>query len=368
MSTEKWVIHPGETRVIDIDAARKIKIGLVGGQIDVIAHDEPGIRIEVHAVAGKDLRIDTSEGVVDIDHAQLGWSNVFEVFRNLTSSAPSAELSVAVPRSIALALGSVSATSLVSGLEHDASLNTASGDIVIDRLVGDLSVNTASGDVQVRGLVGAFNANSASGDVAVTGSLRKVSIDTVSGSVLVDAEGAVSQIALNTVSADATIRLDEGYPVNYTMRTVTGRLRIDGETYPGSPRTGIDGSVGELTGMFVDVRAKSVSGDVTVVRRGVVEASDADAAPAVVDAAPGDAAPSSPPSEADLLADPAPAGAPLSPGVPDAPTPPDAPSPPGAPTPPEAPAPLDAPAPPLPPEGVTPPVAPATDADGETSR
>lgn len=42
MTLEKWIIHPGETRVIDIEDVRRLKVGLIGGQIDVIAHDEPG--------------------------------------------------------------------------------------------------------------------------------------------------------------------------------------------------------------------------------------------------------------------------------------------------------------------------------------
>ena len=29
MTLEKWLIHPGETRVIDIEDVRKLKIGLV---------------------------------------------------------------------------------------------------------------------------------------------------------------------------------------------------------------------------------------------------------------------------------------------------------------------------------------------------
>ena len=56
MSFEKWIIHPEETRVIDIESATSLKVGLVGGQIDVVAHDEPGVRIEVHGVTVKDLR------------------------------------------------------------------------------------------------------------------------------------------------------------------------------------------------------------------------------------------------------------------------------------------------------------------------
>jgi len=270
MTLEKWIIHPGETRVIDIETVRTLKIGLVGGQIDVIAHDEPGARIEVHGVTVKDLRIEVAEDHVEIDHPQLRWDNFLEVFRNFGAGGPRAEISVAVPREVALTLGVVSASGLVSGLRENASLNTVSGDIIVDGLTGDLSVNAVSGDVQVRELVGSLNANSVSGDVAATGALRKATIDTVSGAALVDSTGDILTVSVNTVSGNATVRLDEGYPANYVVRSVSGRVQIDGVVRSGNgsgPTTNYVGSVGELSGSFADVRAHSVSGDVTVLRR-----------------------------------------------------------------------------------------------------
>lgn len=276
MTLEKWIIHPGETRVIDIEDVRTLKVGLIGGQIDVIAHDEPGARIEVHAVTMKDLRIEVTGDVVEIDHPQLRWDNFLEVFRNFSSNGPKAEISVAVPRSVALTLGVVSASALVSGIRNDARLNTVSGDIIVDGITGDMNVNAVSGDVQAREVIGALTANSVSGDVAATGQIRRASIDTVSGSMLVDSTGPVSSIALNTVSGNATIRLDEGHPANYVVRSVSGRVQVDGVVRSGTgtgPTTNFSGSVGELSNSFVDVRANSVSGDVTVLRRGGVPAS-----------------------------------------------------------------------------------------------
>lgn len=279
MTLEKWIIHPGETRVIDLDDIRKLKVGLVGGQIDVVAHDEPGIRIEVHAVAVKDLRIEASGDVVEIDHAQLRWDNFLEVFRNFGTGGPKAEISVAVPRGMGLNLGVVSASALVSGLATDAKLNTVSGDIIVDGLSGDLSANAVSGDVQIRNLEGALTANSVSGDVAATGTIRKATIDTVSGAMLVDSVGTTEAVNLNTVSGNATIRLDEGLPANYVVRSVSGRVLVDGVKRSGQgagPTTNFSGSAGELSGRFVDVRANSVSGDVTVLRR---ETASADPSP-----------------------------------------------------------------------------------------
>ncbi len=281
MTLEKWLVQPGQTRVIDIEDVRRLKIGLIAGQVDVVAHDEPNLRIEVHAVSGKDLRIEAVDGAVEIDHPQLGWDNFLEVFRHFGPNGPKAEISVAVPREIALTLGVVSASALVSGLRSDARLNTVSGDILVDGLTGDLTVNAVSGDVQVRGLVGALLANSVSGDVTAAGSVRKAVVDTVSGPVLIDSTGDVDRISLNTVSANVTIRLDEGLAANYVIRTVSGHALVDGvvRTGRGGPGSSYTGTTGQLSGSFADVRTNTVSGDVTVLRR---------AAPApATDAAPG---------------------------------------------------------------------------------
>ena len=267
MTSEKWIIHPGETRIIDLDGIRTLKVGLVGGQVDVVAHDEPGVRIEVHGVTIKDLRIEATGDVVEIDHPQLRWDNFLEVFRNFGTGGPKAEISVAVPREIALTLGVVSASALVSGLSAGARLNTVSGDIIVDTLTGDLSVNAVSGDVQVRALTGALSANSVSGDVAATGTIRKASIDTVSGTMLVDSTGPLSAVNLNSVSGGTTVRLDEGYPANFVLRSVSGRVHVDGVKRSTATPTNYADSVGELSGQFADVRVNSVSGEITVLRR-----------------------------------------------------------------------------------------------------
>jgi len=108
----------------------------------------------------------------------------------------------------------------------------------------------------------------------VTGSMRKATVDTVSGSILVDAIGDMNTINLNTVSGGMTVRLDETLPANYVLRSMSGRLMVDGvERSSGGPSS-YSGQVGELAGSFVDVRANSVSGGVTVLRRPQVSVAD----------------------------------------------------------------------------------------------
>lgn len=267
MAMEKWLIHPGENRVIDVEGAVSLKVGLVGGQVDLIAHDEPEFRIEVRGVTVKDLRVELSGGQLEIDHPQLGWDNFLEVFRNFGSGGPRAEVSVAAPRDVLVSLGVVSAAALVTGFARDATVNTVSGDVLVDQHTGKLRVNAVSGDVQVRGLTGALSANTVSGDLTASGRLTRVDIDVVSSTTFVDAEGPVEKISHNGVSGSATFRLDEGYPANYVVRTAGGDVVIDGVSRGGRGPVSYAGSAGALSGSFVDVKAHTASGDVTILRR-----------------------------------------------------------------------------------------------------
>src|SRR6218665_1865736 len=67
MSTEKWIIQVGESRVIDLGDVRKLKVGILGGRVNVIAHDEPGTRVEITGVTGKDLKVEIDGDSLEID-------------------------------------------------------------------------------------------------------------------------------------------------------------------------------------------------------------------------------------------------------------------------------------------------------------
>src|ERR1700712_5129822 len=137
MSEEKGVIDG--PKVIDLGPTRRLKVALVRGQVDIVGHDEPTTRVEVHSVSGKDLRISLNGDTLEIDHPQLRWDNFVEVFRSFRGSA-SADVSIMVPREVALKFGVVSASALISGLHEDANVSTVSGDVLIDGVSGDLTL------------------------------------------------------------------------------------------------------------------------------------------------------------------------------------------------------------------------------------
>ncbi|HEV7185872.1 MAG TPA: DUF4097 family beta strand repeat-containing protein, partial [Leifsonia sp.] len=188
MAQEKWLIQPGESKVIDVELVRSLKVGFIGGQIDIIGHDEPGARVEVHSVSGRDLKITVDGDHLEIDHPQLRWDNFIEVFKSMRSNGK-ADVSVLVPREVALKFGIISASALVSGLKASAKLSTVTGDLVVDGLTGDLELNSVSGELSVRDHTGKISAHTVSGDVTASGAIQKFSVDGVSGDTMLDISG-----------------------------------------------------------------------------------------------------------------------------------------------------------------------------------
>ena len=265
MAQEKWLIQPGESRTIDIEVVRALKVGFIGGQIDIVGHDEPGARIEVHSVSGRDLKILIDEDRLEIDHPQLRWDNFIEVFKSMRSNAR-ADVSVLVPRDVALKFGVISATALISGLRTDARLSTVNGDVVVDGLIGDIELNSVSGELSVRDHTGRISAHTVSGDVTATGAIRRFSADGVSGDIMLDVTGTPDEIAVNTVSGDTTIRIPEALGARYRVNTVSGRVQLDNLTVVGGMGKGYTGTSGVLDGTWVEINVNSVSGDAAVLR------------------------------------------------------------------------------------------------------
>lgn len=266
MTQEKWLVAPGQTKIIDIELVRSVKVSLIGGKVDIIGSDEPGARIEVHSVSGKDLKISMSDDALDIDHPQLRWDNFIDVFSSFRGNAK-AEVSITVPRDVALKFGVVTADALITGLRNDAKLSTVSGDLVIDDITGDLDLNGVNGEVSVRNHTGTIHARTVSGDITASGAIRRFSVDGVTSAVFLDIDGTPDEIATNLVSGALTVRLDADVPTRYKLNTVSGTLQLDNQTIRGTLGRGYDGSTGDLSGAWLELRASSVSGNISVVRR-----------------------------------------------------------------------------------------------------
>ncbi|HAM26426.1 MAG TPA: hypothetical protein DCP11_06855 [Microbacteriaceae bacterium] len=260
MALEKWLVD-GE-KIIDIEMVRKLKVSMIGGQVNIVGHDEPGARVEVHSVRGKALKVSIDGDTLEIDHPQLSWDNFIDVFASFRGTA-SADVSIMVPRDVELKFGVVSASALISGLTENARISTVTGDVVIDNHYGDLELNAVSGEIAVRNHYGKISAHTVSGDVTATGEIVRFTTESVSGNVFLDIKGTPDEVRINTVSGDVTTRLEAGVPAQYKINTVSGKLQLDEATITGV-RGSYTGKYGLLEKSWLDFKANTVSGDVSV--------------------------------------------------------------------------------------------------------
>lgn len=143
----------------------------------------------------------------------------------------------------------------------DVSVKTASGDVSARRVGGSVSANTASGDVRVGEVGGTLKANAVSGDVRVESAAGDVEAASVSGDVELHAVAA-GAVKVNSVSGDVEVGVRRGSRVHVDASSLSGDTRseldLGGEPAPG------DGPV-------VELRLKTVSGDISVVRAPALE-------------------------------------------------------------------------------------------------
>ena len=167
-----------------------------------------------------------------------------------------------------------SADLLAHGVLGGLNVQTASGDVEADRVTGGVNVKSASGDVSVREVGagvnvqcasgdvdievvrGSINVNSASGDVTIGEAYDNVNVNTVSGD---QDHGAVLRgtVSAHSVSGDVSIGVRRGSKVFLDCSTVNGDTNSELE---------LSGDVPEGDGPLVEIRAKTVSGDIRITR------------------------------------------------------------------------------------------------------
>lgn len=260
MAQEKWLIDGA--KVIDVEHVSKLKVSLIAGKVDIVGHDEPGARIEVHSVSGKELKVSIDNGTLEIDHPQLSWDNFIDVFASFRGSAR-ADVSIMVPRNVALTFGVVSASALISGLTTDATISTVSGDLVIDGLTGSLQLNGVSGEIAVGGHSGRVASRTVSGDITAAGDISVFTAESVSGDVFADITGTPDEVRISTVSGSVTTRLAPGTPAQYKINTVGGKVQLDDAEIKGVHGQ-YTGKYGTLDAKWLDFRANTVSGRINV--------------------------------------------------------------------------------------------------------
>jgi hypothetical protein len=254
---------------LDLEGVRHLNVRMVAGSIDVVGSSEAagtgGAHIEVSKLDGA-LTVTLEGDTLTIAHERLTWGGLLEWVGNHKASAI---VSVSVPDACPVELGVVSADAVVSGITADTKIKSVSGNVTLDGLNADISAQTVSGDLETRHLEGKLRFTTVSGDLTVVdGSSSQVKAETVSGDITLDLDVAPgAKLDLNSVSGDVTLRLPESASLQVEAKTMSGSLdsAFSGVSRDGKPgRSTLRGSIGSGDGFL---QAKTVSGDVTLLRR-----------------------------------------------------------------------------------------------------
>ena len=234
MASESWVV--AGPQIIEIEAITSLRVQLAGGRVDVVAHDGPGARIEVHAVDGRPLEVSLSGTASSGSGYQFtlgGWDGLPGEVPQLPRQGPGRRAHRRAARGPRQGRHG-DADGLLAGIEQDASVSTVSGTLITDGTRGRLGANTVSGEIVVRDHRGDLKLNSVSGELAASGELSLVQANSVSGSLTLRRD-------LRDVERHRDDRLRRRHrPAARRARacrsraqSVSGRLVVDGEEYKG---------------------------------------------------------------------------------------------------------------------------------------
>ena len=261
----------------EIDGPAQIEVRLASGEIEIdptlegrievelIAHDEDSQRLVDEAR----VELHDRHLLVDVPHKRGGGFGLGLMFgRNGITCR------IRCPHTSGLSVRSKSADVLTRGTIGGLNVQTASGDVDVDRVdggvniksaSGDVSANevgggvsiqTASGDISLEVVRGAINVATASGDLSIAEAYDNVSANTVSGD---QDHGAVMRgnVTAHSVSGDVTIGIRRGSKVFLDCNTVSGDTKSELELTTEAPSG---------DGPLVEVRAKTISGDIRITR------------------------------------------------------------------------------------------------------
>lgn len=260
MSSESWTVTGPQT--IEVDGVTALAAHVVDGRLDVVAHDEPVTRVEVHSVDGRpvEVRFDGGRLVVGHETGLSGWQAFLVQFRDFRGRAR-ADIHVAVPRDVEVKLGTVRGEGLLAGTTAGAKVSTVSGSLLVSRTAGSLKISSVSGDVTVREHTGDLTSSTVSGDVTATGAVDEVVSSTVSGDVTIDLTAQPRTVRSSGISGNFLLRLPDAGVVDTSVSAVSGRVVVGGLEMNGRGERRVQPG---RTGAPTHLKASTVSGNVTV--------------------------------------------------------------------------------------------------------
>jgi DUF4097 and DUF4098 domain-containing protein YvlB len=223
----------------------KVRIQLAAGEVVLETADVQETSVEVEGPNEDDAKIFERHGEI-----------VVEVGKKFFGSNNGHSVRVTAPDGTTIDANVASATVEGRGRFGAVDVNTASGDVTFEEVGGRLKVNTASGDVDIKHVSGEAKINSASGDVTVGEADADMRVGTASGDQEVRS-AASGKVELQSASGDVEVGIRRGSKVFMDLSSMSGDTTSELELGDAPP---------EGDGPLVDLRVRTMSGDITIRR------------------------------------------------------------------------------------------------------
>ncbi len=268
-------------KTFDVSGPVELDIALASGEIEVDPSLDGHVEIELTAHDEESqLLVDNARIELQERHGRPHVTIEVPKKRGMTLSfgmifgRQGITCRVRCPQESSVQVRSKSADLSVRGAIGALNVATASGDVEVDRVSDGVSVKSASADFSAREIGGAVSIQSASGDISIDVARGPVNVTTVSGDVKIGEayddvsantvsgdqdHGAVmrGRVAAHAVSGDVTVAVRRGSRAYLDCTTVSGDTHSDLEV-------GAEEPAGD--GPLVEIRAKTVSGDIHITR------------------------------------------------------------------------------------------------------
>ncbi|MER7706268.1 DUF4097 family beta strand repeat-containing protein [Kitasatospora sp. NPDC097605] len=273
----EWTVE-GPDRITIEETVRTLQVRTIDGTVNVVAAEGPA-RLEVTELKGEPLHVTLVDGVLTVTYKDLSsWNEFGDVLKSVESvkgffssfkRKRTAAVTLTVPAGTEVKVGTVSATTTVSGFTGHVSTQTANADITLVGLAGQTDARTVTGDVDAQSVAGRLRLNTVSGRLTVVaGTPEKVSANAVTGAVTLDlAAAAPTEIKVNTVSGAVGVRLPSLADTKVEAGTTSGDLSSSFEQLKVGGSWGTKRLSGQLGDGKGSLSVTTVSGAVTVLHR-----------------------------------------------------------------------------------------------------
>ena len=237
-----------------------LTVRLEAGEVHVETADVPEATVELEPLNGAArkavdearIRLDGAELLVEVGGWRLGRVRISVT----VGRGPEVRATIRLPHGSRLRCDVVAADVTATGRYGEADVRTVSGDVRVGDVEGAGVFKSVSGDVEVQRVGGQANVNSVSGDVTVAELGGGAGAKTVSGDLAFESVGK-GAIQAQSVSGDIKFGVRNGASLFVDASSVSGDTVSELELGEGPPE-------GQKT--TLELRAKSVSGDIRIVR------------------------------------------------------------------------------------------------------